>query len=165
MWVCRHVEQLALVHPVRDLDALRVAALFHDAVYDPRSTTNEADSATLADARIADLDWPVDRRAEVRRLIELTSGHEVGAADLAGSVLVDADLAILGTDANEYQHYANAVRAEYSHIDDQGWRQGRARVLQHFLDRDAIFLTSTMHDAREQRARANLTAELAGLRR
>ncbi len=164
MWVCRHVEQLALAHPVPDLDAVRVAALFHDAVYDPRSTTNEIDSAALAVARLDELGWSTDRRIEVRRLIELTAGHVVDPADDAGAVLIDADLAILGASPNEYQHYATAVRAEYTHVDDVAWRTGRARVLQHLLDQEAIFATATMRAARQSSARANLTAELTSLR-
>ncbi len=164
MWVCRHVDQLLAEHEVDDPDAVRLAALFHDAIYDPRASTNEAASATLASARLAEVGWAGDRRANVARLIELTAGHEVDAADAAGAVLLDADLAILGADPGEYQHYVNGVRAEYAHVDDEGWRTGRAQVLQRFLAREAIYLTVPMHAAREQRARANLTAELTGLR-
>jgi len=181
MWVCRHVDRLiadhqALGQPVGDPDAVRVAALFHDAIYDPRSATNEADSATLADGCLTEIGWSPDRRALVRRLVELTAGHQLDESagsdrsdlfdlfDLAGGVLLDADLAVLGSPANEYQHYATAVRAEYSHVDDDAWRVGRARVLQQFLDRRAIFVTSAMRAEREHCARANLTAELTTLR-
>ena len=169
MWVCRHVDRLvAELEPagsaIDDPDAIRVAALFHDAIHDPRSTTNETDSATLADASLHDIGWSAERRALVTRLIELTAGHVVDADDIAAAVLLDADLAVLGSAANEYQHYATAVRAEYAHVDDEAWRTGRARVLQQFLDRPAIFATATMRAEREHRARANLTAELATLR-
>jgi predicted metal-dependent HD superfamily phosphohydrolase len=164
MWVCRHVDRLLAEHQVDDPDAVRLAALFHDAVYDPRSATNETASAHLAAARLGEIGWTDDRRALVARLIELTAGHEVDPADVAGAVLLDADLAILGADPGDYQHYVNGVRTEYAHVDDEGWRTGRAQVLQHFLAREAIYLTATMHADREQRARANLTAELTGLR-
>jgi len=169
MWVCRHVDRLiadqqSVGRPVGDPDAVRVAALFHDAIYDPRSATNEADSATLVDGCLTEIGWSPDRRALVRRLVELTAGHQVDESDTAGGVLLDADLAVLGSPANEYQHYATAVRAEYAHVDDGAWRVGRARVLQQFLDRPAIFVTSAMRAEREHRARANLTAELATLR-
>ena len=62
-----------------------------------------------------------DRRTvcAVARLIELTAGHEVDPADIAGAVLLDADLAILGADPGEYQHYVNGVRTEYAHVDDE----------------------------------------------
>ena len=164
MWVCRHVDRLLAEHEVDDPDAVRLAALFHDAVYDPRAGTNETASAELASARLAEIGWTGERRALVARLIELTAGHEVDRADVAGAVLLDADLAILGADPGEYQHYVTGVRTEYGHVDDAGWRTGRAQVLQRFLDRDAIYLTATMHADRELRARANLTAELTGLR-
>jgi predicted metal-dependent HD superfamily phosphohydrolase len=164
MWVCRHVDRLSQEHALADGDAVRVAALFHDAVYDPRSSTNEADSATLADARLADLGWAADRRAAVRRMIEATAGHG-DPADLDTAVLLDADLAILGAAPGEYRAYVTGVRAEYGHVPDDAWRTGRARVLESFLERPAIYATDTMRAEREVRARANLGTELSDLRR
>jgi predicted metal-dependent HD superfamily phosphohydrolase len=161
MWVCRHVIELVELHPVDDPDAVLAAGLFHDAIYDPRSSTNEADSAALAVRQLTDVGWPADRCAVVARLVNATSHHHVAAPDEA--VLVDADLAILGGQANEYLAYSTAVRAEYAHVDDQAWRIGRAQVLQHFLGQASIFHTSTMRQLREARARANLAAELASL--
>ena len=79
-------------------------------------------------------------------------------------MLFDADLAILGSSPAEYQAYVTGVRAEYAHVDDAGWRSGRATVLRTFLDRQQIYVTPTMRAARERRARANLAAELAALR-
>ncbi|CAB4578564.1 MAG: HD domain-containing protein [Actinobacteria bacterium] len=168
MWVCRHVDRLVAHHdeigrPLADPDAVRMAALFHDAIHEPASATNESDSARLAAERLAEVGWDDARRAEVARLVELTAGHTVEADDLAGAVLLDADLAILGSDANEYAHYATAVRAEYAHVTDDAWRTGRARVLSHFLDRPTIYATEPMRAEREHRARANLAAELAQL--
>ena len=164
MWVCRHVDRLASAHLVADLDALLAAALFHDAVYDPTSATNEADSAALADARLAELGWSGDRRSDVRRWILATADHAAHTDDPATAVLCDADLAILGAPANEYLAYVTGVRAEYAHVADDAWRTGRTRVVGHFLGRSNIYATSTMRDEREHRARANLTAEVASLR-
>jgi membrane glycosyltransferase len=79
------------------------------------------------------------------------------------AIVLDADLAILGADPAEYQAYVNGVRAEYAHVDAAGWRTGRAAVLRHFLGLTAIYRTPTMRVARERRAQANLTAELAAL--
>jgi predicted metal-dependent HD superfamily phosphohydrolase len=162
MWVCRHVTELLSHHPVDDAGVLLAAALFHDAVYDPTSSDNERHSAELADRDLTDVGWEAERRASVRRLVLCTARHEPGALDEA--VLVDADLAILGSPAHEYGPYTTAVRAEYAHLDDITWRRGRAQVLEHFLAQGHIYATSTMRDAREARARANLMAELATLR-
>lgn len=163
MWVCRHVDELVPHHPVDDESALLAAALFHDAVYDPRSSTNEADSAALAVRRLGEIGWPPERCALVAHLVNATAAHQ--SSTVAEAVLLDADLAILGGQVHEYLPYSVAVRAEYDYLDDAAWRTGRARVLRRFLDRPMIFRTRTMWQLREHQARANLTAELASLQR
>jgi predicted metal-dependent HD superfamily phosphohydrolase len=170
MWVLRHVDDLATRVDRSDgfdLDAVRAAALFHDAVYNPRSSTNEADSAVLAGDVLTDLGWAAARVERVQQLISATAGH-VDATDASSTgtdvdILLDADLAILGAEPNEYSAYVAGVRAEYGHVDAAEWRAGRSAVLQQFVDRTTIYRTRAMRDAREQRARANLTAELATL--
>jgi predicted metal-dependent HD superfamily phosphohydrolase len=98
----------------------------------------------------------------VERLVLATAGHAPSAADEA--VLVDADLAILGAEPKDYAAYVQGVRVEYRHVPDDQWRTGRAAVLQRFLDATPLFHTAVMHRESEVRAKANLTAELAGLR-
>ncbi len=166
MWVLRHIDDLAADSTPVDLDAVRAAALFHDAVYDPRSPTNEHDSAVLARRVLADCGWEAARVERVAALIELTAGHDpAGDTDLGADILLDADLAILGAEPADYRAYVTGVRVEYAHVDDDGWRTGRAAVLRSFLDRPAIYRTASMQAARERRARANLSAELADLHR
>ena len=166
MWVLRHVDsivaQLGDDGVALDLAALRWAALYHDAVYDPLATDNEARSADLAVAHATELGWAPARRASVRRLVLSTASHRPRALDEA--VLVDADLAVLGGTATEYQSYVAAVRGDYAHLDDARWRTGRTQLLRALLDASPLFHTPVMRAAREQRARANITAELASLR-
>jgi predicted metal-dependent HD superfamily phosphohydrolase len=167
MWVLRHID--AIVRgglPVRegewfDITAVQLAALFHDAVYVPTRTDNEALSAELAARRAAEFGWPAVRCAAVHRLVLATAHHTPTSLD--EEVLIDADLAILGADPNEYAAYAAGVRAEYRHVATPQWRVGRAQVLRTFLATPVVFHTDVMHRAREARARANLTAELASL--
>lgn len=163
MWVCRHVDRLAATEPVDDLEAVLAAALYHDAVYDPRSSGNEAASARLAEHRLVELGWTPDRAARVARMIEATAAHG-SPIDHDTAVLLDADLAILGAPSNEYLAYVTGVRTEYAHVPDEAWRTGRARVLRSFEERPTIYTTDTMRAEREHRARANLGAELASLR-
>jgi predicted metal-dependent HD superfamily phosphohydrolase len=146
---------------VVDPAAVRLGAWFHDAVYDPRAATNEEASAALARRQLSLLGQPTGRVDAVCRLVLATAHHEPSGDDEA--VLLDADLAILAARPAVYQAYATGVRVEYAHVDDEGWRTGRAAVLQSFLDRPAIFATVPMR-AREPLARANLAAELASLR-
>ncbi len=149
---------------VADAGAVRMSAFFHDAVYDPRSASNEVDSANLAARELAVLGWSEQRIGQVERLIMLTRDHPPSTGDEpGGDVLLHADLAVLGAPANVYQAYASGVRGEYSHVAECDWRVGRAAVLQHFLDQPHIYRTRTMA-RHEPRARANLSAELAELR-
>jgi predicted metal-dependent HD superfamily phosphohydrolase len=138
------------------------AALWHDAVYDPRSSTNEADSAALAREVLSSAGLDPTRIAEVERLIMLTAGHHVAEDDLAGTVLVDADLAVLGADPAAYARYLAGVRAEYDFVPEDAWRIGRAAVLTQLLELPRIFATAPMR-SRNDVARANLTAERARL--
>jgi predicted metal-dependent HD superfamily phosphohydrolase len=143
---------------------VRLAAWYHDVVYDPRAGAgaNEEASAALAERTLVDLGEAAGTAAEVARLIRLTAGHEPAADDLIGAVLIDADLGVLGAEPASYQAYVNGVRAEYAHVDEAGWRTGRAAVLRGFLERPRLFRLD-VEPGRERRARANLTAELSGL--
>jgi predicted metal-dependent HD superfamily phosphohydrolase len=163
MWVLRHVDQLAAegVAPTADLAAVRLAALCHDAVYDPCRSDNEAVSAELATRLAEEIGWPSDRASAVHRLVLCTATHRPGADDEA--LLVDADLAVLGAMPKDYSAYVQGVRAEYAHVSDTDWKVGRAAVLHQFLDEPTVFHTEPMRRERESRARANLVAELATL--
>jgi predicted metal-dependent HD superfamily phosphohydrolase len=180
--VVRHVEALAEHEPVNDLGAVVVAVCFHDAVYQPTASDNEEASARLARRELTDLAdpaWPPDRIERVAAMIVATAGHvdpsatghDTTANDPAGhdpaghdtAVLLDADLAVLGSDPAAYQHYVDGVRAEYDHLDPAAWRAGRRAVLQALMERHELYLTETARRWWEARARANLTAELASL--
>jgi len=165
-WVLHHVEAILAAEPRPDGapvddDAIRVAALFHDIVYDPRSTTNETESADIAVVAVRAAHWDPARQGLVHDLIEATASHSAGSFEAA--VLLDADLAVLGAGAASYLEYVAAVRSEYGFVDDTAWRAGRAAVLRSFLDRSRIFATETMHADREAQARSNIATELAQL--
>jgi predicted metal-dependent HD superfamily phosphohydrolase len=150
--------------PAIDGDAVRLAAWFHDVVYNPRSKAgvNEEASALLGAEAAVDLGFTAAQAEAVARLIRATATHSGPDIDAAAAVLLDADLAILGAPADAYAAYADGVRAEYAHVPDDGWRVGRAAVLRSFLDRPVIYRTPQM-TGREAQARANLATELAAL--
>ena len=165
----RHIEQcLALLDAVTDLtdgerQVLTYAIWWHDAVYDPTASDNEARSAALAISDLRDLDVGLHAREEVARLIRLTAGHVVQRDDRLGEILVSIDLAILGAAPADYDAYAAAVRQEYAHVSDTDWRRGRPRVLQHFLDAPVIYSDPVLRGRLEEQARANLAREIAAL--
>lgn len=153
------VERLLEAVDVPDPDAVRLAALFHDAIYDPGSATNEAESAFLAAQVLTGLEPPA-RVADVQRLVLATATHEATAPD--ESVLLDADLAVLGADRPGYLAYVWAIRREFAHVTDQAWRTGRAQVLRSLLSLPRLFSTPPMEHL-EPRARDNLRTELVSL--
>ncbi|HET6624783.1 MAG TPA: hypothetical protein VFG63_00200 [Nocardioidaceae bacterium] len=147
-----------------DLDAVLLAAWFHDAVYDG-DRDDEDRSASLAERELAAADVDDDLVSEVARLIRLTATHEVVDDDLAGQVLCDADLGILAAEQERYEQYAAAVRQEYQHIGDDDFRTGRTAVLARLLEAPALFTTAYAKRHWEQAARANLELEMSQLER
>jgi predicted metal-dependent HD superfamily phosphohydrolase len=162
-WVIRHVDELAQTEPVEHLDEVVAAAFYHDAVYEPAYPANERASARLARRDLASIGWDEAAGERVGAMIEATEHGEVPheAIDVDTAVLLDADLAVLGADPAGYAAYVTGVRSEYRNVDDSDWEAGRSAVLNGFLERPAIYLTSSGHDRWESRARANLAAELA----
>jgi predicted metal-dependent HD superfamily phosphohydrolase len=156
--VLRHVDDLAPV--AGDADLVRVAAWFHDAVYDVRRDDNEAASAVLAETVLDRLDVDPDVVAEVSRLVRLTADHVADPADRDGAVLCDADLAVLAGPADDYADYAAGVRAEHAHVDDATFASARADVLRRLLDRPTLFRTPHGREHWEAPARHNLVQEL-----
>ena len=165
----RHIEQcLALLDQVDDLmdserRVLTWAIWWHDAVYDPTASDNEARSAELARLDLRDLGATIHEREEVARLIRLTAVHAVEPEDRLGEILVSIDLAILGARPAAYDQYVEEVRAEYVHVPHDAWRQGRARVLRHFLEAPVLYPDPDLRARLETQARANLARELAAL--
>lgn len=156
--VLTHVDELADV--ATDADAVRLAAWFHDVVYDPTRSDNEDRSAAWAERELAHLRVPDDVAAEVVRLVALTADHDPAAEDRNGAVLCDADLAVLGRDPEDYRRYAASVREEYAHVPDAAFRAGRAAILRDLLARSELFRTAPGVTRWEGPARANLRAEL-----
>jgi len=160
--VLDHVD--ALRHRARDLPALRLAAWFHDVIYDPRAADNEERSAAFAAAALRQLRAPEETVTRVVALILRTKTHQADDADIDAQILLDADLAVLGAAPAEYDRYAAAIRREYAWVPQDDYRAGRARVLEGFLARPRIYATEPFFDRLEARARANLHRELAALR-
>jgi predicted metal-dependent HD superfamily phosphohydrolase len=148
-----------------DADAVRLAAWFHDAVYDPKATDNEERSAWLATTMLHRLQVPEPTVARVARLVRVTAAHEVADGDRDGAVLCDADLGVLAATAERYSTYVDGVRREYAHVDDASFARGRAAVLRGLVAHEPLFRTAYGHEHWESGARANVLAELAHLER
>ena len=145
----------------REYRIIDEALIWHDAVYDPTAKfgRNELQSALLAyefsTGVLSD-----EEREEVVRLILLTSGHRVQPDDRLGAILVSIDLAILGSEPEEYAEYAANVRAEYAHVPDEVWAVRRKAFLKSMLKEGVlIFPNPYIGKYLEDKARSNLLAE------
>ena len=146
-------------------DPARVAfaAWYHDIVYDPRRSDNEAKSAERAIKELDALGADSALRSHVVQLILATKNHAAGGRDYDDDVFLDADLAILGAPETEYRRYVSDVRAEYAHVDDAGWRQGRGAFLKKIAAAPRIFRTGVFEGEYADQARANIAWELSQL--
>jgi predicted metal-dependent HD superfamily phosphohydrolase len=146
-------------------DLVRLAAWWHDAVYDPRApgAANETASAGLAERTLTGLGVPAATAAEIARLVRVTADHAAQADDRDAALLCDADLAVLAGVPADYDGYAAAVRREYAHVPDDAFRAGRSAVLRRLLALPSLYRLPASRAAWEEPARANLRRELAGL--
>lgn len=161
-----HVQQVLetvgrLASYAEDLAAVKLAAWFHDAIYEPGAGDNEARSARYLQATLEPLSISAAVVEEAARLVLLTEEHEAGDSDGNGRVLLDADLAILGAEQAAYERYAQAIQREFAHVPEEAYRRGRAAVLRRLLQRNPLYYTRPMQEEREARARRNMRRELA----
>lgn len=158
--VLSRLDELAEAGVDFDPVPVRLAAWFHDAVYDGERDAEER-SATWAEEVLPPY-VSADVVAEVARLVRLTETHRPDASDVNGAVLSDADLGVLASTPERYDVYAADVRIEYSHLSDEVFNDGRRAVLSDLADRDDLFVTGPARERWTEQARANLARELAG---
>jgi predicted metal-dependent HD superfamily phosphohydrolase len=174
--IARYSEPHRKYHTVRHLDEcfarldearasaghpyeIELALWFHDAVYDVRGQDNEEQSASWARAAAgrAGLSEAVGER--LSQLI-LATKHDAEPPSPDAALLVDVDLAILGTAPERFDEYERQIRDEYSWVPGFVFRRKRREILQGFLARPRLYSTSHFRDRYEAPARANLTRSI-----
>lgn len=138
---------------------LTLAGCAHDVIYDGKPGDDERASAAWARKRLAGLEE--EHIARVESLVLATITHS--SDDELAHVLLDADLAILGSEPQQYERYRQAVRHEYAQYDDKTWRAGRAKVLRSLLDRQDLYVTEPARQLWGTAARVNMARELQSL--
>jgi predicted metal-dependent HD superfamily phosphohydrolase len=167
----RHYHNLHHIHQVlttierfnlelQNPTAVRLAAWFHDFVYDSQASDNEFQSAKLARELLTELNLSPEIIDRTQQLILATKGHQIDPNDIDRCIFLDADLAILGTSPTQYQDYARSIRQEYSWVPDAEYQAGRIKVLQSFLQRDRLYCTDLLFDELESIARTNMQQEI-----
>jgi predicted metal-dependent HD superfamily phosphohydrolase len=137
------------------------AAWYHDAVYDSSSKENEKRSAEAARYDLKGLGLSEQRVSRVCELILFTKTHQAPENDTDAHLFLDLDLGILGAPRRVYTEYSEAIRKEYDRFSDRDYYLGRRAILQGFLQRPMIYHSEVYRKWYEDRARANLAAEIA----
>lgn len=158
--VLGHVEevqhQVGWQHP----QEVRLAALYHDAIYDPARKDNEARSAELAREHLAR--WMPGRADadRVAELILLTARHgqfKPGELDPEAELFLDCDMAILGAAPEAFDAYHCGIAAEYrGHVPGWLFKVKRKQFLKALLGTERIFLSPHFHARLDTAARNNL---------
>lgn len=144
-------------------DEIEIALWFHDAVYKTRAQDNERRSARWAVDFLGSAGASKDVTGRVERHIIATE-HSAVPSEPDSALLVDIDLAILGSPADVYRVFETNIRREYKWVPGPLFRRKRAEVLSAFVKRPRIYATDRFHDRYEAAARRNLTAAIAELR-
>ncbi|KGF20972.1 hypothetical protein HMPREF3160_06620 [Arthrobacter sp. HMSC06H05] len=149
----------------------RLAAWWHDAVYEGKPGEDEHASAELAAQQLQGVvEHDVVHR--VYRAILATADHAAyareavqgrGEVDAGVSVLLDADLSVLARPHAGYQRYVLDVRNEYAHVPDEDFVAGRTRILKGMLATPQLYITDFAVQNWEAKARSNIAGELARL--
>jgi predicted metal-dependent HD superfamily phosphohydrolase len=158
--VLRQVDALA---GDQDLFIVRLAAWFHDAIYDIpfRELTNEEGSARLALRELSRAGLEQEDLTQVARLVRMTADHVPGSRDPEGELLCDADLAVLASPPEAYAAYVADVREEYAEVADDDFFAARFEVLEPWVEGE-IFRTGK-GKLLTPAARANVAAEVREL--
>ncbi len=146
---------------------IEFALWFHDVIYKTRSNTNEIDSALWARES---LQAAGAQQTTIERIESLILATQHGAKiapnklhDADQNLMLDIDLAILGTDQVQYDQFEKNIRREYWWVLPWVYRKARAKILQGFLDAPSIYRSDYFRSMRELQARCNLQSTIRRL--
>lgn len=145
-------------HLTQQPAVVELALWFHDAVYDPKASDNEEQSAAMA--RLCLETSGASRLAvTVSDLVMATKAHSIEAGPDA-ALMVDVDLSILGQGEQRFAEYEAQVREEYRWVPKLIFNSKRAEILERFLARSRIYATDFFATKYEQQARRNLESSI-----
>jgi predicted metal-dependent HD superfamily phosphohydrolase len=139
-----------------------LALWFHDAIYNTKLPGNELRSASWAARALVRAGVASEIAQRVYDLVMATR-HDKPAVGRDAELLVDIDLAILGSPPERFQAYELDVRHEYSWVPTARYQTGRLRILKGFLERPQIYHFEPAVKLLEAQARSNLMAAISRL--
>ena len=139
-----------------------LAVWFHDAVHDPKLNANELNSAAWAARSLVAAGIGSEVAQRVYDLV-LATRHDTPAQGRDAALVVDIDLAILGSPSARFAAYDQDIRKEYAAVPQAVYRSARRTVLQGFLSRARIYETACAVELLEEQARLNLQGAIERL--
>lgn len=129
------LDQIEHLHPAEyDKSLLKVAALFHDVVYDPRKKDNEELSAQLFMCSILD-DSVRENSGVVKKIAQVIRNTALRKSDdLLSQKLIDMDYSILASDDVALIEYERGIFKEYQWTSVKEYVEGRKAFLKSLLD-------------------------------
>jgi predicted metal-dependent HD superfamily phosphohydrolase len=115
----------------KEYEKLMLAAIFHDCVYDPMSSTNEEDSAKFL------IECAVDKSnsdiLDVQRMILDTKTHK-STTPLSES-FNKFDMSIVERDFDQLLEWETGISQEFSIYTKEEYKEGRVKFLESLLDK------------------------------
>jgi len=136
------------------LISAELAIWFHDIVYDTKESDNELKSSEFAIDALSG----THLKGKGKMVKELIMGMQP-PANHAISVVVDVDLAILGSAPKRFVEYEEQVRKEYEWVPEEIFVLKRNEILKNFADK--VFWTKEMRNSiYQKRLKDNLDVAL-----
>jgi len=136
-------------------DALEIAIWFHDVIFDPGKSNNEALSAELYEELSAGVHAD-EFRALVGRLIMATLHNGLSLDDSDAGYMVDIDLSSFGLPWEDFLRDSRHLREENMHLSDADYSRKQGEFRSCLLARPHFYQTDFFRGRYEQQARDNL---------
>ena len=149
-------------HLANKPDEIELAIWFHDAVYKTRSNNNELESAQWADNFLIQNKVAKNIRNNIYQLIMATL-HNGRFNTRDQTLLVDIDLAILGSRLEVYSEFEKNVRKEFKWVPGFVFKKRRKEILKGFINQKSIYKNKYFIDRFEEKARSNIKWALTKL--
>ncbi len=126
----KHIENIFEFLKQKNLfndDELFLAAIFHDIVYNPKSTTNEEDSAELFIEYVKGSKLSIAQIDSIQQIIIDTKSHQANSEK--SKVFIEADLDILNQPFEKLIEYEHQIFKEFQFADYLQYKTKRIEVL------------------------------------
>ena len=157
-----HIEDM-LIH-VRDFKfkshkdriLLKWAVWFHDIIYDPSKSDNEAKSAQKLEDFMIALDFK-ESDINISKWLILVTSHKGEPQTYIEDIICDLDLRLFINDQSEI---TRLIRKEFHMQSDKDFYDGRKKFLQFMNNKEHIYHTNLYQNTQSDHAKHNIEDEL-----